>query len=81
MKGAGSTMPVCAKSNNHSSTERKGVGVAGLYYCKIIAIARDKVLIKVKKKTLNFWVENMNGKGEPIDGNVLRKNPQAYTRN
>ena len=39
---------------------------------KVTAIARDKVLMKVEK-ALNFWVENMNSKRVPMDGNVLRQ--------
>ena len=37
---------------------------------KVTAIAHDTVLMKVENP-LNFWVENMNRKRVPIDGNML----------
>jgi len=39
----------------------------------VTAIARDKVLMRVEK-ALNFWVEDMNRKRVPFDGDVLRQN-------
>ena len=39
---------------------------------KVTAIARDKVLTKVGK-ALHFWMEDMNRKRVPVDGNVLRQ--------
>ena len=41
-----------------------------LQTAKVTAIARDKVLMKVEK-ALNFWMEDMNRKRAPTDGNVL----------
>jgi len=40
---------------------------------KVTAIAR-KVLMNVEK-VLNFWVEDMNRKRVPVDGNVFRQKP------
>ena len=37
---------------------------------EVTAIVRDKVLMKVEKN-LNFWVEEMNRKRVPVDGNML----------
>ena len=39
---------------------------------KVTAIALDKVLLKVQK-ALNFWLEVMNKKRVPLDGEVLWK--------
>ena len=43
-----------------------------LQTAKVSAIARDEVLMKAEK-ALNFWVEDMNRKRVPIDGNVLQQ--------
>ena len=39
---------------------------------RVTTIARDKVLMKVEK-ALHFWVEEMNRKRIPVDGNVLQQ--------
>ena len=39
---------------------------------KVTAIVHVKVLMKVEK-ALNFWVEDMNIKRVPVDGNLLRQ--------
>ena len=39
---------------------------------KVTATAHDKVLMKVENP-LHFWVEDMNRKRVPVDGNVLRQ--------
>ena len=39
---------------------------------KVTCTVRDKVLVKMEK-ALNLWVEDMNRKRMPIDGNVLRQ--------
>ena len=59
-------------STKHSSRERKGVGVGGLYYCKNYCYITWQC-VNESGKSSKFWVENMNRKRVPVDGHVLRQ--------
>ncbi|KFD63305.1 hypothetical protein M514_24485 [Trichuris suis] len=39
---------------------------------KVTSISRDKILVKMEK-ALNFWVEDMNRKSIPVNGQALRQ--------
>jgi hypothetical protein len=46
---------------------------------KVTSILRDKGLVSTEK-SLNLWVEDMNGKSVPVDSNSCVKRHSAYTK-